>query len=106
MTNHPVQGSAAVVFKVAGNRLDKLYRRYDARLLVPLHDAYLFEAPLDTLQEVASLTGRVLCETVQEYFPVLQPRVETNIEYPACWNKDGRFDSVERWMEDPTFSMG
>jgi len=36
MPNHPVQGSAAVVFKVAGNRLDKLYRRYDARLLVPL----------------------------------------------------------------------
>jgi DNA polymerase-1 len=105
MTNHPVQGSAAVVFKAAGVRLDKLYRRYDARLLVPLHDAYLFEAPLDVLHEVAGLTGRVLCEAVQEYFPELKPRVENNTEHPARWNKDGRFDSVERWMEDPTFSM-
>src|SRR5262249_2678177 len=26
MTNHPVQGSAAVAFKSAGNRLDRLYR--------------------------------------------------------------------------------
>jgi DNA polymerase-1 len=60
MTNHPVQGSAAVVFKAAGNRLDKLYRQYDAWLVVPLHDAYLFEAPLDALDEVAALTDRVL----------------------------------------------
>jgi DNA polymerase-1 len=105
MTNHPVQGSAAVVFKVAGNRLDKLYPRYDARLLVPLHDAYAFEAPLEVLREVAELTGRVMCETVQEYFPVLHPRVEINIGRPECWNKDGHADSIERWMEDPTYTF-
>ena len=45
LTNHPVQGSAAVVFKVAGNRLDRLYRQYDAWLVVPLHDAFVFECP-------------------------------------------------------------
>jgi DNA polymerase-1 len=105
LTNYPVQGAAAVAFKAAGNRLDKLYQRYDARLLVPLHDAYLFEAPLDRLADVATLTERVLCETVQEYFPMLQPRAEINIEHPNCWNKDGHFDSVERWMEDPLFSL-
>jgi DNA polymerase I len=105
MTNHPVQGSAAVVFKIAGNRLDRLYRRHDARLLVPLHDAYLFEAPLEQLPAVAELTGRVLCEAVQEAFPQLQPQVDVNITYPGCWNKDGRFDSIERWLEDPLFSL-
>ena len=46
MTNHPVQGSAAVVFKAAGNRLDRLYRACGARLVVPLHDAFVFEAPM------------------------------------------------------------
>ena len=46
LTNHPVQGSAAVVFKAAGNRLDKLYQQYDARIILPLHDAFIFEAPL------------------------------------------------------------
>jgi DNA polymerase-1 len=105
MTNHPVQGSAAVVFKVAGNRLDRLYRRHGAWLLVPLHDAYLFETPLEVLREVADLTGRVLCESVQEYFPTLKPRVEVNIVEPRCWNKDGQADSVERWLDDPLFCL-
>jgi DNA polymerase-1 len=105
MTNHPVQGSAAVVFKAAGNRLDRIYRRHDAWLLVPLHDAYLFEAPLESLREVADLTGRALCEAVQECFPALRPQVEMNIEHPGCWNKDGHFDSVERWLEHPTYSF-
>jgi DNA polymerase-1 len=105
MNNHVVQGSAAVAFKAAGNRLDRLYRQYDAWLLVPLHDAYVFEAPLEVLPQVAELTGRVLCEAVQEYFPVLRPRAEINIQNPACWNKDGHFDSVERWLEDPLFTL-
>jgi DNA polymerase-1 len=105
MTNHPVQGSAAVVFKAAGNRLDRLYRSRDAWLIVPLHDAYVFEAPLAALEEVAVLTERVLCEAVQEYFPQLRPRAEVNVGKPHCWNKDGRDDSLERWIADPTFSL-
>jgi DNA polymerase-1 len=103
MSNHPVQGSAAAVFKSAGNRLDKLYRRYDAWLIVPMHDAFVFEAPSGALGEVAALTGRVMCEAVQEYFPELRPRVEVNIEHPFCWNKDGHADSLERWMDEPTY---
>src|SRR5262249_55086360 len=106
MTNHPVQGTAAVVFKEAGNRLDKLYRQDDAWLLIPLHDAYLFEAPLEVLSEVAKLTGRVLSEAVQERFPMLRPRAEVNIKCPGCWNKDGHADSVEHWMVDPLFRLG
>jgi DNA polymerase-1 len=105
MTNHPVQGSAAVVFKAAGNRLDKLYRPYDAWLIIPMHDAFVFEAPLDVLEKVAELTRRVMCEAVQEYFPELRPEVEVNIEHPECWNKDGHVDSIERWMEHPTFTL-
>ena len=105
MSNHPVQGSAAVVFKAAGNRLDRLYRRHDAWLVLPMHDAFVFEAPLASLGEVARLTERVMCETVQEWFPELEPRVEVNIERPECWNKDGHADSVERWMADPTYTF-
>ena len=101
MTNHPVQGSAAVVFKAAGNRLSRLYRRYEARIIVPFHDAYIFEAPSERLQEVANLTERVMCDTVQEYFPCLIPRVEVNLSRPDCWNKDGKADAFEKWLEDP-----
>ena len=97
--NYPVQGSAAVVFKAIGNRLDKLYRQYNAKLLIPLHDSYIFEAPLEHLDEVAQLTGRIMCETVTEYFPVLKPRVDINVEHPQCWNKDGDIDVFRRWYE-------
>src|SRR5207248_6406989 len=78
MKNHPVQGSACVVFKAAGNRLDRLYRRYDAWLIVALHDAYVYEAPLEVLSEVGELTRRVMRETVEEHFPVLRPEAEVN----------------------------
>jgi DNA polymerase-1 len=105
MVNTPVQGSAAVLFKAAGNRLDRLYRRYDAWLVVPMHDAYVFEAPREVLAEVAGLTARVMCEAVAEHFPELAARAEVNISHPECWNKDGHADSVERWIEDPLYSF-
>lgn len=100
LTNHPVQGSAAVVFKAAGNRLDKLYRQYGARIIIPLHDAFIFEAPLKELKKVAELTARVMCDTLQEYFPVLRPQVEVNISRPDCWNKDGDGQELDRWIEN------
>ena len=100
-TNHPVQGSAAVIFKAAGNRLDRLYQQYDAHLIVPLHDAFVFEAPLGVLDEVAKLTESVMCETVQEFFPELRSKAEINIERPDCWNKDGDAHALQRWLEDP-----
>ena len=99
LTNHPVQGSAAVVFKAAGNRLDKLYQKYDARIIIPLHDAYIFEAPLDELETVSELTARVMCDTLQEYFPMLHPQVEVNISRPDCWNKDGDGEKLNQWIE-------
>jgi DNA polymerase-1 len=105
MTNLPVQGTAAMVFKAAGNRLDRLYRRHDAWLILAVHDAYVYEAPLEVLGEVGELTQRVMCETVEEYFPELRPRAEVNETHPECWNKEGHADSLERWMEDPLFTL-
>ncbi len=105
MVNHPVQGSAADVFKSAGNRLDRLYQRYDAWLVVPVHDAFVFEAPLAALGALAELTERVMLEAVEEYFPQLRPKAERNVQEPGCWNKDAHADSLDRWMEEPTCSF-
>jgi DNA polymerase-1 len=105
MTNYPVQGSAAVVFKAAGNRLSRLYRRYDAWIVVPFHDAFIFEVPQNSLNEVAELTARVMRDTVQEYFPRLKPQVEINIGRFDCWNKDGKADAFEKWLEDPLYTV-
>jgi DNA polymerase-1 len=105
LMNHPVQGSAVVVFKAAGNRLDRLYRRYDAWLVIALHDELVFESPLDVLGVVAELTGDVMCQAVEEHFPVLRPRVDVNIHDPSCWNKDGKSDSIDRWIADPMYRL-
>lgn len=102
LSNHPVQGSAAVVFKVAGNRLVKLYEIYDAHLIVPLHDSFVFEAPLEHLQFVAKMTKRVMCETVREYFPKLKPMAEINMSNPDCWNKDDDPDPIGKWLKSIT----
>ncbi len=99
MINMPVQGTAAALFKVAGNRLYRLYQAYDARLILAVHDAYVFEAPLDALNEVAELTKQVMAQTVQEYFPQLRPRVDLNISRQECWNKDGDATALERWTD-------
>ena len=66
MGNAYVQGTAALVFFDAGNRLQHLYRQHGAWLIIPVHDAFVFEAPVDRVQEVAELTMSVLVRTVQE----------------------------------------
>jgi DNA polymerase-1 len=101
LTNTPVQGSGMVVFKAAGIRLYRRYQHYGARLLLPMHDAFVFEAPLPHLQAVAKATAEELRAAVQVYFPELEPRVEINIDHPSCWNKDGKWQSLHLWMTDP-----
>jgi DNA polymerase-1 len=101
LRNTPIQGSASVVFKVAGNRLRLRYEHYGARLILPLHDDYVFEAPLVHLKTIGRITAEVMTSTVQEFYPVLDPRVDVNIDYPHCWNKNGKYRSLELWIQDP-----
>jgi DNA polymerase-1 len=101
LRNTPMQGSASVVFKVAGGRLWRRYRHHGARLILPLHDAFVFESPLAHLGDVAAVTAEVMRGAVQEYYPMLDPRVDVNIDHPHCWNKDGKYRSLELWVQDP-----
>jgi DNA polymerase-1 len=100
LSNHPVRATAADIFKLAGIRLDCICPDNGASLVMTFHDAFIFETPLKRLTEVAELTGRVMIEAVQDYFPELRPRVELNISQPLCWNKDGRTESLEKWLAD------
>ena len=95
MVNMPVQGTAAALFKVAGNRLYQLYKRHNAKLIVALHDAFVFEAPVDELKEVARLTSQVMIQVIQERYPQLNIRTDINTLQPKYWNKDGQETSIE-----------
>lgn len=96
--NYPVQGSGAIVFKTAGIRLFEAYRDYGARLLVPMHDAFVFEAPLEQLQEVTGLTCRIMAAVMKEYFPQLEPRVDVNLARHQCWTKKGCDRALEEYL--------
>ncbi len=98
MTNHPIQGSAAVVFKMAGNRLDRLVQELNSKLIIAFHDAYVFEAPLEQMERVAQLIKQEMIRAVQEIYPMLRPRADINIDCPECWNKDGKADSIKQWL--------
>ena len=100
MVNHPVQATAAALFKAGGNRFDRLLQPYQTRLFIPLHESYIFEAPVDVLETVGQLITRTLCDTVQQYFPELKPNVDINIQQPECWNKDGDNSALEQWIEE------
>ncbi len=100
MVNMPVQGTAAALFKIAGNRLRNLYKAYDTKLILAVHDAFVFEAPLARLEEVSKLTEQVMIQVIQEYYPQLKPRVDLNYSHPSCWTKDGDGESVTRWLTE------
>lgn len=98
--NYPIQGSGAIVFKTAGVRLKPVYKKYGARLLVPMHDAFIFQAPLDILDEVVEATSREMISAMKTYFPDLEPKVNANTRRPQCWVKDGYETALAEYLEE------
>ncbi|HHF3069049.1 TPA: DNA polymerase [Vibrio diabolicus] len=98
MVNMPVQGTAAALFKAAGNRLHQLYKGYNAKLIVAMHDAFVFEVPKEHLNEVSELTAQIMTQVVQEMYPQLKIRADINIGQPDCWTKDGDPNTLDVWL--------
>jgi DNA polymerase-1 len=53
--NHPIQGTAADVIKIAMLRLYEALANYRARMVLQVHDELVLEVPQDELEEVRSL---------------------------------------------------
>ncbi len=98
MTNHPIQGSAASIFKSAGNRLHTLFKTYDAHLLIPLHDSFVFEVPTEYLAEVVLRTKQIMVDEMRAYCPNVNPNVEVNLDNVNCWTKTGSSTDLEDWV--------
>ena len=105
MRNTPIQGSAAVVFKAAIVLLDKAFRGTGVWLVLPVHDSILIECPAREVEEVSTRAARILEDAVRDYYAKLKPKVDVNKSHPECWNKDGRADSLDRFLDDPSFRL-
>lgn len=79
--NHPIQGTAADIIKIAMIRLHaELKSRFRARLLLQVHDELLLEVPQDELDEVRQLVIDLMCGAFELDVPL---KVET--ETGANW---------------------
>jgi DNA polymerase family A len=76
MRNHPIQGTAAAIFKAAIIRIDRYYRGTSTRLLLPRHDSVLIQTPKETEQDVISTCRIFMIGEIRAIYPQLQPRIE------------------------------
>jgi DNA polymerase I-like protein with 3'-5' exonuclease and polymerase domains len=86
MRNHPIQGSAAAVFKTAILRVDAYFRGSPTQLLLPRHDSILLLTPEGTEGEVIQVCRVIMIQALREKYPGLQPRVDAKAG--AHWPTD------------------
>lgn len=101
MRNTPIQGSAAVVFKHAVVLLDHEFRQSGVKLVLPVHDSILIECDADEVDRVAEVARLLMQHALHSYYPELRAKVDVNRFDTSCWNKDGRSDSLRRFLDDP-----
>jgi DNA polymerase-1 len=79
--NHPIQGTAADIIKLAMIRLHaELTARYRARLLLQVHDELLLEVPLEELDEVRDLVIDLMSDAFKLDVP-LKVEAETGANW-------------------------
>ncbi len=69
--NAPIQGSNADIIKIAMVRLHQVLQKYQARLLLQVHDELVFEIPPDEWEELQPQIKSVMENAVQLSVPLL-----------------------------------
>lgn len=74
--NHPIQGTAADIIKIAMIALHGQLRPYGAQMVLQVHDELLLEAPLEEVELVRPLLVATMCDAYQLDVPL---KVETSV---------------------------
>ncbi|SDP81097.1 DNA polymerase family A [Desulforhopalus singaporensis] len=86
--NHPMQGIAADVFKIALIELDEKLADLDAEIVHIMHDEIIIEARADVADHVAGVAKECMEGTFAEIFPEVQFVVDPKVG--DTWGKDLR----------------
>ncbi|MBS3974673.1 MAG: DNA polymerase I, partial [Actinobacteria bacterium] len=80
--NHPMQGTAADIMKLAMIEVDKSLREHgmDAKMLLQVHDELVFECPADELERLSRLACDAMGGVVELSVPL-----EVNVASGENW---------------------
>ena len=84
--NSRIQGSAADMTKIAGRIINENERLKELgfRLLVPIHDEFLAECPVENVEECAKLFDECMCKAALD----LGLPMKTDVVISSCWYGD------------------
>ena len=68
--NHPIQGTAADIIKIAMKQLDDALADYEARMVLQVHDELVLEVPEEELEEVKQLMVDIMSGAVKLDVPL------------------------------------
>lgn len=92
--NSPIQGTVAQLLSQAGVMLYRFLkqtergRRLDMRILLPIHDAFLFEVKIEDVRAAVKLI--IMCMSTLNKFPGTERYLHLDIEiFPQRWSDKG-----------------
>ena len=78
--NHPIQGTAADIIKLAMIRLHEQLKPYKAKLLLQIHDELILEVPEDEVETIRPM----LVETMSNAFALSVP-LKVDVGFGRNW---------------------
>ena len=80
--NHPMQGSAADIIKMAMNEVERRLREegFAAKLMIQVHDELDFSVPADEVERLAAMVREVMENVVALAVPL-----DVDVSWGATW---------------------
>lgn len=101
MYNLPVQGTAADGIKMAMVRLAPLLKKYDARILLQVHDELVLDCPREYARVVGQLTRKIMEQEMQKLVRSVPIYVDVSIgpDWGATVELPRREGDIGYWKE-------
>jgi len=85
--NHPIQGTAADVAKIAMIRVNEVLRQLDAHLVLQVHDEFVIECAESQVEQALPLIRVAMEQIHKDGKPVLDVPLEANISVGSNWSE-------------------
>lgn len=107
--NSRIQGSAADMSKIAGTIVNNNQRLKELgfKLLIPIHDEYLAECPIENAKECAKIFSECMCRAAEPLGLPISVDVEITdrwyglpFDFSAIYDEDGNLKDEKDWRQN------